>query len=61
MVMTHKERENLRDLIAELLAERDLSELLEAFDVSPEDAFLALFESGHIDPEVFNEMTGYNY
>ncbi len=58
--MTAKEREALRDRISELLEERDLSDLLEEFDISADYAFLLLYESGHLDPEIFNNLTG-NY
>lgn len=49
---------SLRDYISRELEERSFEDILEDYDLTPEEAFINLFTNGLIDPELLEHRAG---
>jgi hypothetical protein len=56
-VVLEKELKNkIARVVSMALEDEDFGTFLERFDITPEDAFLHLYEEGLVDPETFEDF-----
>ena len=48
----------IEDFLSDELQERPFEEILEDFDITPSDAFIALYNQGLIDDEILDKLYG---
>lgn len=60
MTKTDPSTRSLYNSISDLLEVWPLEELLEEFDITPEQIIIHAYDSGLIDPERFGELLGIN-
>ncbi len=53
-----KKTTNMWGVFSGLLEDRSLEELIEEFDITPEDILVNAFDSGLIDPDDIDRLTG---
>lgn len=56
MVLEKELKNKIAQVVAMALEDESFTEFLERFDISPEDAFLHLYEEGLVDPELFEDF-----
>lgn len=56
MVMSKDNRDYITDKANELLEDLSLEDLVLQFDLTPAEVVTILYEAGHLDPVLFNEM-----
>lgn len=57
MVISNQNKLEIQKRIYETLDGTTLEDFLEEFDLTPEEVVYYLYESGHIDPELFERVT----
>lgn len=58
MVLSNRERTDLSNKISAFLEDTSLEEFLDTLDITPEEMLISLYESGQVDPEVFENSIG---
>ena len=53
MVLETELKNKIARVVSMALEDEDFGAFLERFDITPEDAFLHLYEEGLVDPELF--------
>lgn len=56
MTLEQEFKNKIARVVSMALEDESFSEFLERFDITPEDAFLHLYEEGLIDPMTFEEF-----
>lgn len=56
MTLSIEQKKLITVVLGETLEDESFEDFLERFDVTPEDAFLSLYESGVIDPILFEDF-----
>jgi len=58
MTLNDKDRLLLYNRVASYLEDNSLEDLLEDLDIEGPEAVVFLFESGQIDPDIFDDLIG---
>lgn len=56
MTLTTKQKNEISNLVSMTLEDETFSDFLERFDLTPEEVFTHLYESGLIDPDKFEDF-----
>lgn len=56
MTLEQELRNKIARVVSMALEDEDFGAFLERFDITPEDAFLHLYEEGLVDPEQFKDF-----
>lgn len=58
MVINKEQRDEVFDRVSRVLEDMTLEDFLQQFDITPEETVFELYQSGLIDPELFEDLTG---
>ena len=58
MVINKEQRDEVFDRVSMVLEDMTLEDFLQQFDITPEETVFELYQSGLIDPELFENLTG---
>ena len=58
MVINKEQRDEVFDRVSMVLEDMTLEDFLQQFDITPEETVFELYQSGLIDPELFEDLTG---
>ena len=56
MVLEKELKNKIARVVSMALEDEDFGAFLERFDITPEDAFLHLYEEGLVDPQLFEDF-----
>lgn len=56
MVLEKELKYKIMGIVSMALEDEDFGSFLQRFDITPEEAFLYLYEEGLVDPETFEEF-----